>query len=60
MRVEVPNQDGSVEERTTKDKIEQAIAAEISKQFGWADSALIYQGPLFDLLGYSANLHTAE
>ena len=49
-----------MEERTTKDKIELAIAAEISKQSGRADSAPICQGPLFDLLGYSANTYTAK
>ena len=56
----MPNQDRTVKEHTTKDKIEQAIATEIPKRFGQADSAPICQGPMFDLLSYSVNTHTAE
>ena len=44
----------------TKEEVEAAIAEENSKRFSMADSAPIYQGALFGLLGYSDNTETAE
>ena len=58
-RVEVPMIDGIVRECNTKEEVEQGIGDETSEQFSRADSAPVYQGALFDLLGYSADKATA-
>lgn len=59
-RVEVPQPQGPPKVCETKKEVEDAIAEENSSRFSLADSAPIYQGALFDLLGYSADTETAE
>ena len=44
----------------TNETVEQDLANSLSDQFSYADSAPIYQGALFELLGYSADTQTAE
>jgi len=58
-RVEAQQDDGSVVEHTTKESIEHALMSELSTRFGRAESAPVYQGALFDLLGVYANTETA-
>lgn len=58
-RVEVPQEDGSVIEHTTKETIEHALMSELSTRFGRAESAPICQGALFDLLGVYADTEAA-
>ena len=57
--VDKPLEDGSSEQCTTKETVEEAIGLEIKQRFNRADIAPICQGALFDLLGYGANTVTA-
>ena len=50
---------GKTKECNTKEEVEQGIGEEISGRFSQADSALIYQGALFNLLGYLADTEAA-
>ena len=58
-RIEVPMSDGTVRECNTEEEVEQGIGDEISERFSRAASAQIYQGVLFDLLGYLADTEAA-
>ncbi len=55
-RVEAPEKDGKITKCMTKEDSKEAIASEILKRFGRVDILPIYQGPLFDILGYSSNI----
>ena len=51
--------DGTLRRCETKQEVEAAIASTLSTRFDMAESAPICDGPLFDLLGYSADTETA-
>ena len=57
--VEVPQPKGPPIKCTVKEDVEAAIHEEIDVRFGRADSAPICRGPLFDLLGYTADTDAA-
>ena len=51
--------DRTTKECNTKEEVDQGIGEEISEIFSQADSVPIYQGALFDLLGYSVDTEAA-
>ena len=53
--VEMVVEDGKVTQHRTKDEVEHAIHNEISPRFSRAGSVPICNGPLFELLGYTAD-----
>ena len=58
-RVEVPPDDDTTRECTTKEQVKEGIAKEMSKRPSQVDSAQVCQGSLLELLGYSADTETA-
>ena len=56
----IPKEGENDEICNTKDTVECGLANSLSERFSCAESALICQGALFELLGYSADTETAE
>ena len=53
--METVDEDGKVTQHHTKEDVERAIHNGISPRFSRAGSAQVCNGPLFELLGYSAD-----
>ena len=53
--VETINAEGKQVQCTTQESVKAAIHGEISPQFSRAGSAPIWNGPLFELLGYNVS-----
>ena len=58
-RTEVLMSDGTVREYNIKEGVEQGVMDKISERFSCTAIAPVYQGALFDLLGYSADTEAA-
>ena len=59
-KVVMPCTNAEAEVCNTKIAVERGLADSLSDRFSCAVSAPIYQGALFELLGYSADTETAE